>query len=353
MKVPKVSIIVPVYNVEKYLQCCVDSLLHQTLADIEIILVDDGSPDNSPAICDEYAKQDDRVKVIHKKNAGQGLARNTGLETAAGEYVTFVDSDDFVDTEMYRKLYSIAMDTNADAVYCTFQRFDNQGKVWGQPTERKKRIYQTEADIRELMLGIIANRPEAKTDRDIECSTCCAIYRNDMIKTHGVRFKSERKYHSEDLLFNLDFLSHSSNVTAISDAFYNYRENPASFCHAVNPDKIDKYYFYYQYLLEKLKANGFGTEGYLRATRHFIGYLRSGIRQYLQSSVSKKEKIQWLKQVSENDFCKEIATSYPYKSLPVMYALHFYLLYKKRCHLLCRTYIMPVAGKKILLNFKF
>lgn len=94
---PKVSIVVPIYNVEKYLHRCVNSLIRQTLKDIEIILVDDGSPDNCPKICDEYKNKDIRVKVIHKKNAGLGLARNSGLDEAKGEYVVFVDSDDFIE----------------------------------------------------------------------------------------------------------------------------------------------------------------------------------------------------------------------------------------------------------------
>lgn len=90
----KVSIIVPIYNVEKYLCRCMDSLLNQTLKDIEIIMVDDGSPDNCPQMCDEYAKKDSRVKVIHKKNAGLGEARNSGLKIISGKFVAFVDSDD-------------------------------------------------------------------------------------------------------------------------------------------------------------------------------------------------------------------------------------------------------------------
>ena len=100
MERPKVSIIVPIYNVERFLDRCMDSLLNQTLKDIEIIMVDDGSPDNCPQMCDEYAKNDSRVKVIHKKNAGLGMARNSGLEIATGEYVAFVDSDDYVDCHM-------------------------------------------------------------------------------------------------------------------------------------------------------------------------------------------------------------------------------------------------------------
>ena len=110
MKQPKVSIIVPVYNVEKYLDRCMQSLLGQTLKELEIILVDDGSPDNSPALCDNYESASDNlhwpiIKVIHKINEGLGFARNSGLEIATGEYIAFLDSDDFVDVNMYEQLY--------------------------------------------------------------------------------------------------------------------------------------------------------------------------------------------------------------------------------------------------------
>ena len=105
-RTPKVSIIVPCYGVEKYLDRCLNSLVSQTLQDIEIILVDDKSPDNVPIMCDEWARKDNRIKVIHKEvNEGLGYARNTGLKYVEGEYVAFVDSDDYVDTDMYRKLY--------------------------------------------------------------------------------------------------------------------------------------------------------------------------------------------------------------------------------------------------------
>lgn len=124
MSQPKVSIIVPIYNVEKYLDRCVQSLIHQTLKNIEIILVDDGSPDNCPAMCDEYAKQDNRIKVVHKKNAGLGMARNSGIEVATGEFVAFVDSDDYVDTSMFELLYKEALKTQADAVFCAYQIHD-------------------------------------------------------------------------------------------------------------------------------------------------------------------------------------------------------------------------------------
>ena len=115
---PKVSVIVPVYNAEKYLQECVDSILRQTLADLELILVDDGSTDSSPAICDRYAEQDARVKVIRQANAGLSAARNRGIEVAAGEWVAFVDSDDFVDKNMFEQMYLYAKNNKYDIVVC-------------------------------------------------------------------------------------------------------------------------------------------------------------------------------------------------------------------------------------------
>ena len=118
MKHPKISIIIPVYNVEKYLDRCIDSIINQSLKDIEIILVDDGSPDNCPQLCDEWAKKDSRIKVIHKENAGLGMARNTGMQHATGEYIAFIDSDDYVDLDMYAKLLEKAELHNADIVYC-------------------------------------------------------------------------------------------------------------------------------------------------------------------------------------------------------------------------------------------
>lgn len=116
---PKVSIIVPVYNAEKYLQECVESVLCQTLSDIELILVDDGSTDSSPALCDQYAVKDARVRVIHQKNAGLASARNVGIQVATGQYLAFLDSDDFVDTNMYETMVDSAEAENAPLVICT------------------------------------------------------------------------------------------------------------------------------------------------------------------------------------------------------------------------------------------
>ena len=123
---PKVSIVVPVYKVEKYLVRCVKSLSNQTLRDIEIILVDDGSPDNCGHMCDEFEKTDSRIKVVHKKNGGLSSARNAGLEVATGETVGFVDSDDDVELTMYEELYETLISNQVDFVMSDYLRIENE-----------------------------------------------------------------------------------------------------------------------------------------------------------------------------------------------------------------------------------
>ena len=156
----KVSIIVPVYNSERYINRCVDSLIGQTLSDIEILLVDDGSSDNSSAICDEYAVKDNRIKVFHQKNAGAGAARNTGLEHAQGEYIGFVDSDDYVDINMYETLFCAAEKYNADFVTSGMKIIG--GKVFSAENRRqlcycfeREELFEGKEGIKKLLLGTV------------------------------------------------------------------------------------------------------------------------------------------------------------------------------------------------------
>ena len=122
---PLLSVIVPIYNVEEYLEKCLDSIINQTYKNLEIILVDDGSPDKCPQICDEYAKKDDRIVVIHKENGGVSSARNLGLDIAKGEFITFVDSDDWIDETMYEKMMLKQAEENLDLVFTRYKTIKN------------------------------------------------------------------------------------------------------------------------------------------------------------------------------------------------------------------------------------
>ena len=150
--IPKVSVIVPIYNVEKYLDQCVQALLAQTLSDIEIILIDDESPDNCPKICDDYAAQYPNIKVIHKKNAGLGMACNSGLDVATGEYVAFCDSDDYVDSDMYMTMYNVAQKYTCDAVFTGLKRITMAGIPTGTVTHQKEfKLYKNKNEIHTLL----------------------------------------------------------------------------------------------------------------------------------------------------------------------------------------------------------
>lgn len=118
-----ISVIIPIYNVEKYLDKCVDSIINQTYKNLEIILVDDGSPDNCPKMCDDYAKKDSRIKVVHKENGGLSDARNAGMEVATGEYVSFIDSDDYISLDFYETLLETIVDNDSDIVECGVVKF--------------------------------------------------------------------------------------------------------------------------------------------------------------------------------------------------------------------------------------
>ena len=140
---PLISVIVPVYNVEKYLDRCVNSLLNQTIDNIEIILVDDGSPDLCPQMCDKYASIHSNIKVVHKQNAGLGMACNTGLNIAVGEYVAFVDSDDWVDNNMYKQMTDIASSHEADIVFSGLERNNGTMAIGTLPHPASIEIFST------------------------------------------------------------------------------------------------------------------------------------------------------------------------------------------------------------------
>ena len=141
-----ISIIVPIYKVEIYLRKCIDSIVNQTYKNIEILLIDDGSPDNCGIICDEYAKKDERIKVIHKENGGLSDARNYGIEASTGDYIIFIDSDDYVSESMCENLLICALENNADIVSCNFKEIyidNNREKINKQSIKKSLEIFRS------------------------------------------------------------------------------------------------------------------------------------------------------------------------------------------------------------------
>ncbi len=231
------SIIVPIYKTEKYLKNCIDSLLEQNLNSFEIILVDDGSPDNSPRICDEYASLDKRIKVIHKMNEGLGMARNSGIEIAQGDYITFLDSDDYVDKDFYKQLLSLCESMKLDiCISGGFKQlsskkiktvyFNNISNVW----------YKSNGEIKKLISRIIGRLPEKD---DVLCgSSCMMVYNTNFLRNNNLKFISERVFISEDIWFVMDCLNVASNIYYSDIVGYYYRYNENSLSRGYNPDRF-------------------------------------------------------------------------------------------------------------------
>lgn len=188
----KVSVIIPVYNVEKTLPRCIDSVIGQSLKDIEIILVDDGSPDKSPEICDEYRCKDSRIKVFHKPNEGLGYTRNYGIERAQGEYVAFVDSDDYIASDMLDKLYNTAIKEDADVVYGGYYRVINGEIRQGSHPIQNRIKWRGKEEIKDLLLDCVSSKPGESEDSKYGATCCKGIYKRAILKDNDIRFYARR-----------------------------------------------------------------------------------------------------------------------------------------------------------------
>lgn len=340
-----VSIIIPCYNVEKFLSRCMKTVLSQTLTEIEIVLVDDGSPDNVPDICDEYARNDERVKVIHKQNEGLGYARNSGLEIATGEYVAFVDSDDYVQEDMFLTLYNEAKNSDADIVFCGFLVEDARGK-WHRYSDYKENRLIEGANVMDYLLDMIACAPHIKTERKHAMSVWHGIYKRSLIEKNGIRFSSERDVVSEDLPFHVDVLLQSKRILCVPDCYYYYCLNDSSLTSTFKPEKYKKFRSLYFLLLEKMQGV---PDAVLRIDRFFIGYTRSHILHLLNSDRDDKDLL--LRDIVDDSVWKTIGSRYKPSYLPV-YSRFFYWLHINQMIKLLVLYARVILIIKKIFGYK-
>ena len=306
MNQTKVSIIVPVYNVEKYLDRCLTSLINQTLKDIEIILVDDESPDNCPAICDNYAQKDPRIKVIHKKNQGLGMACNSGMENATGEYIAFCDSDDYVDNCMYENMYYIAVKHEADAVYSGIKTVNQNGIVKPMNEYTNLEVTKKQFDIHQYIMDIIASEPSSPLERRYPMSAKVVLYRKEVINNYNLRFVSERIFISEDLIWNIDFLHHSKCIVKVPQTFYYYYNNTDSLSKQIRTNRFPYFKTIREELFKKGKIYKLPTEYKDRVNRMFIGYCRFYIGQICNSTLPHQVKKNLVSEICEDSIWKEV-----------------------------------------------
>ncbi|SFH06808.1 Glycosyltransferase involved in cell wall bisynthesis [Desulfotomaculum arcticum] len=244
---PKVSIIIPVYNVETYLRECLDSVLNQTLKDIEIICINDGSTDGSPSILDEYAAKDSRVKVINKPNSGYGHTMNVGMDEATGEYIGIVESDDYVKQNMYEILYNIAAEQDLDLIKADFYRFTNEEGTLNLQYTR----------LAEQFLGyynkVLCPYDDLNLFRFI-MNTWSGIYKRDFLNVHDIRHNETRGASFQDNGFFFQTFCWAKRVYFLDRPFYmNRRDNPNSSVH--NKEKVFCVSEEYQFIRDFLEQN--------------------------------------------------------------------------------------------------
>lgn len=205
----KISVIVPVYNVEKYIEQCLKSISNQTYKNFEVIVVDDGSKDFSGIICDKFSKLDYRIKVIHQSNQGLSGARNTGLKNATGDYITFIDSDDFIKNKMFEEMVLILKEKNADIIECGTIYCDEKGNYIKENTKNKIEIYEKNNQMKELILN-----------GNITTMSWGKLYKKDLFKNFEFPLG---KYH-EDVFTTYKLLHISKKTIVLNQGFYHYRQ---------------------------------------------------------------------------------------------------------------------------------
>lgn len=329
---PKISVVVPVYGVERYLEKCVASLRNQTLTDIEIILVDDESRDRCPEICDSLAREDSRIKVIHKRNEGLGLTCNAGLEIASGEYVAFCDSDDWIDADCYERMLRAAEKNNADMVMTGLKRVDDDGNIIDCLAHPEvEDIYDSKESLLELALELVAAKPANEKDRNIQVSAKTVLYRRSMLENNNIRFVSERQYTNEDLIFNISAILASQKVVVLPEYFYNYRYNPESISSTVQPDKMMRIMDGILYAREILLDNTGHLKNFdlkemdVRVSRFLIGEARSLCGLIMKSRMPHYEKYNQIRKIVYMQNWQEIAKTYPVSQMPLKHKIVFRL----------------------------
>lgn len=242
-----VSIIIPVYNAEKYLAECVESVRAQTLSDIEIILVDDGSTDHSPALCDGYGKRDERIQVIHQKNGGSTKARNTGLRAAHGDYIGFVDSDDWIEPEMYEELLEYMLKNKADIAagvkYC-----HHETSMYREKPGIPEGIYEKGDSEKTLIRNLIFS--EDHSSRGISPNLCDKLFKKELLCKFQFGVNEKTKYGEDDVCV-YSCLLHADRVVMVDKAYYHYRQREGSICHSTDDMYFEEITYFYQQLKEQ------------------------------------------------------------------------------------------------------
>ena len=277
-KQPKVSIIIPIYNVEKYLDKCVQSLINQTLKEIEIILVDDGSPDRCPMMCEEYVKQDHRIKIIHKPNGGLSSARNAGLELVTGEYFMFVDSDDWLDAETCEVSYNYVIQHHADCLMFTYTKEFGDHCIVNHTFSQDYFVWEAEqihTHFHRRLFGLIGEELAKPQDADLIVTACMQLFRAE--KFRHIQFVDTKIIGTEDCWYQVLVYENCDRFVYIDKPYYHYlRTNEGSLTTKFNPNLFVRWQNMFDYLEKYIKEHDKGSD-YKQALQNRIAISVLGV----------------------------------------------------------------------------
>lgn len=306
---PAISVIIPVYRVEKYIHRCIDSVINQTIRNIEIILIDDGSPDKCGEICDEYARRDSRISVIHKGNEGLSLTRNAGIKQAKGKYIAFLDSDDYIEPNMYETLYQQAEILEAEIVYCNSIKEDINGECKILADFNTVSVF-TDNEIEEIAKSFLTNK--TLLQKLLLVTVWHGIYLTSTIKQHNIQFINERMIPSEDKIFHLSLLKHVHKVVFLPEVLHHYCMNGQSICHTFRYDKYEGWkrereksleYFNKPDMIQIINST------FVNQTYGYIIFMQK------QHHLSFKEKYNRIAEILRDPICIKINQTIRYKHL--------------------------------------
>ena len=300
----KVSVIVPVYNTEKYLEKCLDSLVNQTLKDIEIIVINDGSPDNSQKIIDKYKKEYKNIKAYKKENGGISDTRNYGIEKATGDYIAFIDSDDYVSLDMYEKMYNKAVSGNFDIVVCDLNY------VYENSDEIKRVSSKIEHDTTDIKKVMINNYPAVWNK----------IFKRKLIK--DIKFKKGVWF--EDVEFLYKVYPYTKSIGVVKEAYNQYLQRKGSITKSVDP-RIYNYIDNWNGLIDYYKDNDLYDKYKLELEYSYIRYIYATFIKQATSFDKEEYKNAVNKAIInvKNNFPKYRMNKYFYRSLKGIYLLTF------------------------------
>ena len=322
----KISVIVPIFNAEKYLVQCLDSIVSQSLEDIEIILIDDGSTDNSAEICKKYLT-DSRVTYYHKENEGLAAARDDGMMRANGEYIGFVDSDDWIKTDMYEKMYNAAKTNNSDIVFCNCQE-NADGHIF--TPEMPEGPYDREYILNNILSKTLAYVGKNGAKRAIRWSNCLRIYKTETLKNNGIKF-DRRLRRSQDLQLTYEATLVAQNYYYIAEPLYHNRVVSDSLSRGYTKNMWPLYTYLIDILYkdtENFKDADLMDQMHLRAFFFATDCIENEMKTLCPND--KKTKIELIKQIMNDPICERFYGHIPTEKLSPLYQKYYELIHEKK-----------------------